>query len=781
MTSILTSRLLLLTALARPASGARLRIAAPFLLAACIMVAGCSRNRCDVATAEGCLTTGDYATALAGAVEDIRSSPGLDERWALEALNLPEAWAHLRVVRGITQPGLGITVGVVDTGIDFDHLTFQEGAATGQVTEELMLGATDEAGVEHSHGTSVASIIAGRVNARSAFPFTGIVPYARLKMFAIPLGNPPPPDTPIEPTELSTLSLYDEEDAGFYREVLSGDLDVLNLSFGTPGLIENYDDVPDLRASLPKTIEVLAQPGRKDKTILVWAAGNNNDSLCRPDTDNCVGNTETDYLGQPAGFLNASSPDLFAGLMARIEELQGHSVASVATGDDGEIAFFSNRCGDAADWCIAAPGFGVWAAYFGPYQGEVVRGHARLSGTSFSAPMVSGGLALMDQFFRDQLPSDELVTRLFETADRSGHYADRSIYGHGLMDLDAALSPVGTPKIVSGTATVGSGAPVQGARLWLGRAFGDGPARAFSGQEIAGFDRLGAPFWYDLGHFVGPRTPLTPAAQLHDFMAAAPIDTSEEGIESESDATPAGPRFGIGETPGGASIGHARLAQEAFTVTVGRPAGIVATAFTTGGGNLRPVSGALVSWLPANAWLGLRAGWLGESRSMLSAIAEGAFGDLAAHSVFVGLELDHEAGGWRLGGGPEIGFVRSRVRGGIIAAIHPLTTSAFTLHASRSIADNGMLLVSLAQPLRVEDGNAVLSVPVGRTQGRGIVRQHFQADLAPAGRQLDLSVRWEQPFAGGEFRLGATATRHAGHDMDAHPWLTVMAGWRASL
>ena len=546
-------------------------------------------------------------------------------------------------------------------------------------------------------------------------------------------------------------------------------------------MIENYDDVPALRTSLPMTIEVLAQSDRKDKTILVWAAGNSNESLCRPGTDNCIGGTETDYLGRPAGLLDSSSPDLLAGLMVRIEELRGHSIASVATGEDGEIAFFSSRCGIAADWCIAAPGFGVWAAYFGPYQGEVVRGYARLSGTSFSAPMVSGGLALMDHFFRDQLPSEELVARLFKTADRSGPYADRAIYGHGLMDLDAASSPVGEPRIATGAAAVGSGAPVRGARLWLGRAFGDGPARAFSRQEIAGFDTLGAPFWYDLDHFVAPRAPLTPAAQLRDFMAAAPIDAHMRGAKLDGSTTLTGPRLGIGEIPGGAETGHALLARDAITLTIGRPDGVVATAFTTEhDGNPHAVSGALVSWFPPNASLGLRAGWFGESDSLLSATAEGAFGDLAAHSVFVGLELDHQAGGWRLGGGPELGFVRSRARGGIIAAIEPLATSAFTLHASRPIARNGTLRLVLAQPLRVEDGNAVLTVPVGRTHDRAVVRQRLSADLAPAGRQTDLSVRWEQPLVGGTLRLGAIATRHAGHDATVRPWLTFMAGWRAA-
>ena len=186
-----------------------------------------------------------------------------------------------------------------------------------------------------------------------------------------------------------------------------------------------------------------------------------------------------------------------------------------------------------------------------------------------------------------------------------------------------------------------------------------------------------------------------------------------------------------------------------------------------------------MSWRAADAPLGLRAGWLGERDSMLSATSRGAFGDLAADSFFVGLDLHHHAGGWRFSGGPEVGFAQPRTRGGIIAGVEPLATSAFALHASRP-AGNGMLRVSLAQPLRLEDGDAVLSVPVGRTRDQEVVHRPLAADLTPAGRQLDLSVRWERPLAGGELRLGTVATRHAGHDAGASPRLSVLAGWRAS-
>ena len=795
----------------RPGVTLPLRAAAPLVVATCILVAGCGGGSgggsapppCGIATVDGCVSPEAYRTEVASTADEIRSTPEFadvdgDPRWSLEAINVPEAWAHLEVARGEERPGSGVTVGVLDSGIDFDHPVFTEAAAAGEVTEEFLLGADDETGEDFSHGTAVAGIIAGRVNPMGTVPYTGIAPHATLRMFAIPLGDPPPRDRPIQAATLSGLASSSEEYAPLYSEVGSRDLDVLNLSLGIPGSIENYDE-PALRDAMSGMIEALAQADREDKAILVWAAGNFHGSLCRPgSTDNCVGDTETDYLGRPAGLLNSSSPDLYAGLMARIEELRGHSIAVVAieggveigedgeearTGEPGEIASFSSRCGIAADWCIAAPGSDILFAYFGPFRGQAIRDYGRSGGTSFAAPMVTGGLALMKQMFRDQLRHDELVTRLFRTADRTGIYADRSVYGQGLVDLDAALSPVGVPGFTAGATVAAGGTPVARSRLSLGRAFGTGSASTFAGREIAAFDALGAPFWYDLGGLVLRPDPPSAGTRLREFITAPSIDRWDAEPGAGADTAPAAPRVGFGHLPGDAGAGHSLLALNALSLTWGRPGGVVATAFTSEGDDhrdARPASGALVSWRAAHAPLGLRAGWLGERHSMLSATARGAFGDLAADSFFVGLDLHHRAGGWRFGGGPEIGLARPSARGGIIAGVEPLATSAFTLRASRPTAGGGMLRVSLAQPLRVEGGDAVLIVPVGRTRDRAVVRERLSADLTPAGRQLDLSVRWERPLAGGELRLGTVATRHAGHDAEARPRISFLAGWRVS-
>jgi hypothetical protein len=47
---------------------------------------------------------------------------------------------------------------------------------------------------------------------------------------------------------------------------------------------------------------------------------------------------------------------------------------------------------------------------------------------------------------KGQLGSQEIVSRLFATANKKGIYADKAIYGQGLMDLNAATEPVGQVK-----------------------------------------------------------------------------------------------------------------------------------------------------------------------------------------------------------------------------------------------------------------------------------------------------------------------------------------------
>ncbi len=748
-------------------------------------------------TAEfGCISASRYEEELKKVTETHRTQ--ISNQWELGAIRADQAYANLELSQGPdVEPGAGVTIGLMDTGIDTEHYVFS--GAT--ISEEFLAGAVDEQGDRYSHGTAVASVIGARPQSIiyiNGLPFHsdttshGVAWGADLKMFAVRLGEVPPRGTLYRPITLSALENRDRYDAELYQYVLGQDMDILNLSFGAYGLIENYA-AQDIRSHYGRTTTALAQTGVQDKTILVWAAGNSHGFACTPDTDNCDGNDQLDIQGNPAGSLSASSPSIFAGLAARIEELRGHSIAVVALEQDGAITHFSNRCGIAADWCLAAPGEEFTAAYFGPSREGLpgIRWAAYVAGTSVAAPLVSGGLALMKQLFRDQLPNTALVTRLFATADKSGKYADREIYGQGLINLGAATLPVGITGITFGN-TVGSpGVNIQSTDLRLGGALGDGLGRSLAGQEIAAFDSLGAPFWFKLSNFTGVARGPSSLMRLRELTAQSPVTRriagrlttftpARAGGAVEQDLGYGMLRFGYRERPAGANGGHFTLADNATTLTFTGNNGMSFSTFTASGfAGRQPTSGVALAWRPFDVPVGFRAGWLAEQATLLGTMATGAFGRLSADAAVTGIETEFEIGQWRLGADAEIGTARPRLHGGMIDRMSSLMTSAFAVNATRRLGNDGLIRLSLSQPLRVEDGRAALSVPIGRTKDGAVLQQPVTANLVPSGRQIDLSAQWYHALAdGNELRFDATWIHNFGHNARAKPALSLLAGWR---
>ena len=685
------------------------------------------------------------------------------------------AYANIEVLKGEdAKPGAGVTIGFIDTGIDQDHPVF-----TGKtVTERFMGGATDETGVMFSHGTAVASIAAaGQIGSDDAA--WGVASGADIAMFSIPAGSGGGEYTGIS---LAGLAGADDRWEGFINTVLgwrdgTRKVDILNLSVGVDGIIDNYTQ-QQLRDNFGDAIAAMAQAGASEKTVFVWAAGNAHGDPCSSPTPNC----ESDEI-------NAVSVQVLPGLVRRIPELRGHTLAVVALNPDGEIAFFSNRCGIAANYCIAAPGQNIATAYFGPHPdtNEVIHGYSfSRKGTSYAAPMVAGGLALMKQLFRDQLSNTELVTRLFETADETGRYAASGIYGQGAMDLGAATSPVGVLE-VPGTNAVSSGLRLQSTRLWPGAAFGDGLERSLAAHQIMALDDLGAPFWYRLGDFTAAASSAPVAARLRGFLAPEPAwrglvsATALAGSEGEPEPETAPLSVQVARLDSSAEIrgSHFALAEGGVKATLAGHGGLSATAFTTNGiPGQKPAIGAALSWRRAGLPLGVRAGWIGERETLLGSVAEGAFGTLAGDTAFVGVDASTDLGRWRIGANAELGMVAPATRGGLLTRVSSLATSAFALHATRALAGSGALRFSVSQPLRVESGRALLTVPAGRTKAGAVRHSTVPADLAPSGRQMDIAGQWHRPLGKGELRLGAVYSHRPGHSEAADPELTFLGGWR---
>ena len=376
----------------------------------------------------------------------------------LATINAAAAYA-----RGAT--GAGQKLMVVDTGIRDTHNEFIGKTVT--KTTDSGYAPTD---AEKFHGTAVSTLAVGR---RDGLVMHGVAFDAALHVREIRLGTS---DGIYRPAALGDLN--DEFYAGpqwfggFIADAVANDASVLNFSFGVSGVISSYDRTA-FRRQLSRSAATLAQAGvaPADKTIIVIAAGNNG-SQRLPD-------------GSPA---RKDSPNVFAGMGAHFPELQSHILAVVALDQDGTIASYSNHCGIAKAFCFAAPGSDLVTA-----SSMDDSGYRAGSGTSFAAPLVSGALLVLRQYFRGQLGNHELVDRLLATANREDRYADSDIYGHGLVDLDAATAPVGV--MMTGLPGDPDSRPLGGGIALSGGAFGNALQRELAEVEIAGFDALGAPFF----------------------------------------------------------------------------------------------------------------------------------------------------------------------------------------------------------------------------------------------------------------------------------------------
>jgi hypothetical protein len=453
--------------------------------------------------------------------------------WGLEAINASSAFA-----RGAT--GNNVLIGITDSGLDETHAEIK--GANLSSNSDLEYSNYIPNTRQKRHGTMVASIAAGTLDKNNSTPMHGVGFDSDILFVAIQLAEP---DDTYDPVDLgdtdSDGNVTNPDDVAedfsgidnFFSSLFDFydfyDADIVNNSYGFSGNIIDYSEA-QVRNAFPNTILSMSQEGTSDynKTIYVWAAGN------------AGGYAEADN----------SNPELLAGMSHFIEEIQGHSIAVVSIDENGEISDFSNRCGIAKDFCIAAPGGSVTVAYptsmddAGIYEDEIndptscVQDnscYAIAGGTSFAAPFVTGGLAAISSYFDGQLGSTEIVSRLFSTANKDGVYADSAIYGQGLMDLAAATSPVGQTSAMMSYSLSG---PMVSASLtslqMINPAFGDAIARGVNNHSVIFFDELQAPFRNSLNNLIADYrnqiNPITGFDEMQNFSRSM-LSTNSEFFE----------------------------------------------------------------------------------------------------------------------------------------------------------------------------------------------------------------------------------------------------------
>lgn len=158
---------------------------------------------------------------------------------------------------------------------------------------------------------------------------------------------------------------------------------------------------------------------------------------------------------------NDSKPDPSTiALMPRFKaDWNGHLLAVAAVTVDGKGAVtglesYSNACGRAAQWCLAAPGLVAIPAV----KGTQFQGLA--SGTSLAAPAVTGAAALVWQAFPWMSAANVQQTILTTASDLGAPGVD-AVYGWGLLDVEKAVHGPGA-FVGSFTADVPHGSYVFG-------------------------------------------------------------------------------------------------------------------------------------------------------------------------------------------------------------------------------------------------------------------------------------------------------------------------------
>ncbi len=185
-------------------------------------------------------------------------------------------------------------------------------------------------------------------------------------------------------------------------------------------------------------------------TIIVFANGNHglNSANGRVGLYNSAEFERTaapDYVVNASSLFGASNADIpsyEASYPEYDSALKGKWISVIAVDSSNNITSFSNGCGATKDYCIAAPGYSI----YGPLEAPNEWGY--YSGTSQAAPHVSGAIALLKEAY-PSMSSEEIVSLILDSATDLGAKGTDNVYGRGMLNLRAAIQPIGELNAVT--------------------------------------------------------------------------------------------------------------------------------------------------------------------------------------------------------------------------------------------------------------------------------------------------------------------------------------------
>ena len=378
----------------------------------------------------------------------------------LTAGGVPLAWS-----RGFT--GKGSIIAVVDQGFDLTQKDF-----TGKILDSKNFTSPGSAVTWGYHGTLMAGIAGASNNGAGT---VGVAPDAKFLFAQVGSGG--------NSTSVSFPAIK-----GAIDWASANGATVINLSLGSSFDTNFVKGVTQLTPGVYKTAPGYnSMYGFSQSDVQAFAVGTNRGSIIVAAAGNGVGGAGLPYSQFPGAFatqVDSTGKLILGGRMIIVG-------AADATGT--AMAPFSNKAGSICnnivgttcndpylvkDFYVMAPGMQVYGSAANQLNlGK--DGSMAVTGTSPATAYVSGGMALMKQAW-PQLRPEQLVSLVLNTAKSMG---DSNVYGHGMVDFDAATRPMGTVVLANKSVLNGSGP--QGKTVTLaGTGVVSGGAASFATSSV---------------------------------------------------------------------------------------------------------------------------------------------------------------------------------------------------------------------------------------------------------------------------------------------------------
>lgn len=473
------------------------------------------------------------------------------------------------------------------------------------------------------------------------------------------------------------------------------------------------------------------------------------------------------------------------------------------TGSSLDLASYANRCGATVmARCVAAMGMNGTM----DTTGRLVA----FSGTSSAAAQVSGVAALILSKW-PQLDGVQAGQVILNTARDMGDAGIDPVFGAGLIDVEAALSPV-APTISNGTAqtsltqtamiipdAVGGAQTSHAVKLMLSNvtvldAFGrdySGDLAALvadPGQQAGSFARQvvasagaghtsfrAAGLSANLGYTTYPSSLGTPSRNARLTSGAIVADIGRTRMIAKFSGEDAVQDEALGlAPPSDVTIAYAPGANLSFGLDRGIAGGRLSFSGLTNDGAYGKARGALVSW--SSPAVRIKAGYLSERGTLFGTpVGSGAlrFGD-GARTAFVELSRTFSVGAWSLDTYASAGATRLKVGADtLLTSASTIITQRAGLSASRAALD-GRVRLGLALPLVAVAGSGELTYASGYDLG--------SRSLLYSRERVGLVGRYNPMMSLGYERLGRSSSLRlaAATDTAANDWRAV-AAWQLTL